>query len=72
MPDEQVVIENVRIMRKKGMTWEQITEFINGQGPAWWARTGRPWSRQNLAAATQGLTRVPYTRFGCVACGQFV
>lgn len=32
MPDEQVVIENVRIMRKKGMTWEQITEFINGQG----------------------------------------
>lgn len=50
VPDEQHVIENVRALRNSGMTWEQVTLQINARGTRWFPRTGRPWSRQNLAA----------------------
>ena len=51
VPNEQAAIENVRLMRKKGKTWEQVARQINNRGAHWYPRTGRPWTRQNLAAA---------------------
>lgn len=50
VPDEQHVIESVRAMRQRSMTWAQVTVQINARGSRWYPRTGRPWTRQNLSS----------------------
>lgn len=62
--DELHVIETVRALRATGMTWDAVTAEVNSRGARWHARTGRPWTRQNLAcvltpAATDVLSAAP-------------
>lgn len=49
--DEPHVIETVRALRAAGMTLDAVTAEVKSRGARWYARTGRLWTMQNLAAA---------------------
>ena len=52
-PDEQLLVQEVKVQRLEGATWSSIAEQLNAAGR--FNRAGRPWSRQNLSQIFKGF-----------------